>query len=176
MYNNYLNTNRYYNPYYGPYVPNYYQANYVGQQGAQGQPQGAQQPPQVQARPYQAPIQAVKFLTADEMKAYIVMPGTSEMLIDQANKVVMIKSADLMGQSSSKTFNYDEAQPENATAEKNSTPQVDMSAFANKDDLKGFVTKDDLKALVDRLDKMQKQIQINEILKGDNSNGKQDQL
>lgn len=174
MYNNnnsYLNNNRFYATY-PNYLPNYYQPAYVPQQGQMNAQQ--MQQAQMQQRPYQAPIQAIKFLTADEMKAYIVMPASSELLVDQANNIAMLKSADPMGQSSSKTFKYEEINLNDTIAKPETPAPIDTSVFANKDDLKGFVTKDDLKTLTDKLDRMQKQIQINEIWKGETTNGKQE--
>ena len=74
-----------YNPYqnYGMY-PNY-QQQMAQQQVVQNQ--------QYQQTKYDAPIQDIKFVTADEAKAYIVMPNTKVMLMDRDKSIFYPKVA-----------------------------------------------------------------------------------
>ena len=65
--------------------------------------------------PQEPPISEIRFLTADEMKAFIVMPNTRALLIDRQSGIACIKSANAMGQSEIKTYSFkefDEAQRE----------------------------------------------------------------
>ena len=77
----YMNYN--YNPYqnYGMYQQPTYQQQMT-------QPQMIQQTQQqYQQTKYDAPIQDIKFVTADEAKAYIVMPNTKVMLMDRDKSI-----------------------------------------------------------------------------------------
>lgn len=54
-------------------------------------PYMAAQPGQI---PQEPPISDVRFLTSDEMKAFIVMPNMKVLLIDKDHGVACVKSAD----------------------------------------------------------------------------------
>ena len=153
---NYYNNNI---PYYG----NQYMSPYMAQY--QQQRQYPQQ--QVQQGQHDTSIQGIKFLTADEIKAYIVMPNTSEILVDKANSVAHIKSADAIGQSSTKMFKYEEI----SELPSNNTQGVDTKKFLTQEDIKDFLKRDDLKTIDDKLDYLEKQIKINRILKGEDTDG-----
>lgn len=90
-----------YNSVYNAYSNNQFRPNYYGPQPYMQQPymqQPIQQPMQQQPiTPVELPIQSIKFLTADQIKAYIVLPNTKEMLIDKANNLAYIRSANQMG-------------------------------------------------------------------------------
>lgn len=153
MYNNgqlYTNWNRY-NPNFNNYGQSYYG---YGQNYPQMQQQSQEQ----------VPFQAIRFLNVDEIKGWAVQPNTTEMLIDRANKQVTIKSADMMGESSSKTYKY-EPVGENSTEHKES--EIDPKDYATKGDLDNFITKDQLDALNKRLDVLTLKI------KAEGDNGKQ---
>lgn len=173
-YNPYFNnTNQYYG---SPYYQRPYQipSTPIGTMQQQTQ----QYPPQ-----YETPIHGVKFLTADEIKAYIVLPSTTEILVDRANNVAHLKSADNMGQSSSRIFRLEEITEAQIGEKpiKNEDPKIDTSVFVKADDLKSyitkdevaeFLTKDDLKDVNAKIEQLQKQVKINDILKGDDKVGK----
>ena len=154
MYNNSYLGSSYSSPQYNTYGQNY---------GLYQNPQMAQRPMPMQPQPQDVPFNDIKFVTADEAKAYIVMPNTKVMLMDRDNSVFYIKSADGLGKSMLEAFKY-------ARLEDNANEPV-SSDFDPKES-KNFVTKDDLKGIDEKLDQLQKQIKINEILKGDDKSGK----
>lgn len=181
MYNNsYFGNSGYANQMYSSYPQNY--ASYQQPQMAQ-----RQMPVQQQAyAPQDIPFNDVKFVTADEAKAYIVMPNTKVMLMDRDKSIFYIKSADAMGKSSIEGFKYSklEESPDKPVSAEIDTKEFvkssELTNFIQKDDLKGFIrredlanfiTKDEIKSLDAKLDYIQKQIRINDILKGEQPNG-----
>lgn len=163
-------------PYGQQYYPNYGQNNYNYNSLGQRQPQMQANQVQNNTTQYEQPIQNIRFLTEDEIKAYIVMPGTKELLIDRVNGVAYIKSANTMGESFSRAFKFDELPNGQAPQKK---PEIDTSMFVRVDsladiiheELKGFVTIDAIKDINSKIDKLQKQVRINDILKGENKDG-----
>lgn len=172
IYNNYNGMNGYASPYYSQYNRPYQQ--YAAQQQLQQMQQQMQpqMPSQQQFRPQEMPIQGIKFLTADEVKAYIVMPNSKEMLIDTTNSMAYIKSADPMGQSSTRMFRFEEINEEQIrqAVEAQKQPQIDLSGYAEKKDLDEMVTRSDLdefsKQLEDKIGRLEKKIKISEIMEG----------
>lgn len=152
--NNYTNyMNRY------SYIPQY-------QQPILPQMQPIQQPmPQVQPN-YEMPIQSIRFVNDAEAKAYMVLPNTKEMLIDKANSVAYIKSADQTGQSSTKRYKFEELVGEDTNTENKG--QNEPTNYISKEDAKGFATNSALEEfstkLNERLDKLEKKIKISEIM------------
>ena len=164
MYNPYNNYNNYTNPYMNNYAKNYptYQQA-LQQQLMQAQQTMPQQQP-IMSQPQELPIQGIKFLTADEIRAYIVMPNTKEMLIDMAGGLAYIKSADAMGQSSVKTYKFEETteQSANAASSGKLEPKIDLTNYVQKEDLESLS-----KSLTDKLSKLEKKINIKEIMEAD---------
>ena len=163
-------------PYGQQYYPNYGQNNYnYNNTVAPRQPQAPVNQAQT-VNPYEQPIQNIRFLSEDEIKGYIVMPGTKEMLIDRVNGVAHIKSANTMGESFSRVFKFEEL-PNGQVPQKKS--EIDTSMFVKTDtltdiireELKGFVRVEDIKDINLKIDRLQKQVRINDILKGDNKDG-----
>lgn len=74
-----------------------YQSPYMAAQGGQ---QVATPTPQ------EPPITDIRFLTSDEMKAFIVFPNTKVLLIDKEHGIACLKSADAMGQSTIKMYSF----------------------------------------------------------------------
>jgi hypothetical protein len=97
-------------------------------------------------QPLEPPIQAVKFVNENEAKAYIVLPNTKEMLIDKDKGIAYLKSADQMGQSSTKIFRFEE---------------VIDSDFIRTDAITSLS-----KDIYDRLSVLEKKIKINDIVNG----------
>lgn len=156
-----------------PYNTNLYQPynrGYVNYQPPLYQSQNFQQPPIYRSQLGDAPIQGIKFLTADEIKAYIVMPNCREMLIDKANGEVHIKSADTMGQSSEQIYKYEEVVENKPLGENepNKAQTTNNENLVKKDDLNGFVKSDELAEFIkqtnDKLEKLEKKIKISEIM------------
>lgn len=120
MYNNPYN--RSYQQYY-PQYPQYQQPNY-------------------QPMPIEQKFQDIKFLNAEQIKAYIVLPGTKEMLIDKENNMAYIVSADNMGNSTIKKYSFvDLNEPDQQL-------KMDMSEYVRTSDLDKFVQKADLQTLL----------------------------
>lgn len=164
--NLYSNNNQYRYGFPNASTYNYGYQNPIMQQPFMQQPQMTQQAVPVQTQPYDIPIQEVRFVNADEANAFIVMPNTKVMLIDKNNGVVYVKSADAMGQSSKELYKFEKVDSLDAVSSKESN-------FVKKDDLAGFAEKADIKELVDRIDRLQKQIKINDIItEGDKKSGK----
>ncbi|MGN0961018.1 MAG: hypothetical protein ACI4PF_02320 [Christensenellales bacterium] len=169
---------------YNNYLPNnqYYPQQYPMGNGYQSyqQPQNVVRPVQQNVQQqYETPIQDVRFVTGEEAKAYIVVPNGNALLIDRANNIAHFKSADAMGQSRSKVYKFEEIDEQKINETKQSISQIDTSAFVKKedisglltkDDLKNFITRDDLKSIEAKLEQVQKQVRINEILNGEKVN------
>lgn len=149
MYNNnpYM-SNRSYQQYYPQYAQ-YQQPTY--------QPVMQQPVPEPQ-------IQGIKFLNAEQIKAYIVMPNTKEILVDNENGLAYVVSADNMGVSTAKKFSFkDLSEPK--VEEKQ--PEIDMSQyvkisdldkFAQKTDLDGLLRQDSIKTLEGKLALLERQL------------------
>lgn len=172
--------------YYAGYMPSYgnYQAPAMQQRPMQ---QPIQQPAQQPMQAQDIPFREVRYGTLDEAKAHIVMPASSTMFIDRSKSEFYVKSANNMGEPSLETFKYskiDNNSPQPVSPEidhAKSVTERDLSNFATHDELKGFlrhedtkffVTKEDLKGIETKLDQLQKQINIKNILKGEDQNGK----
>lgn len=151
-----------------------------GNNNAYMQPQQpvAQQPPMQQPyiQPqqqmvYEIPIQAVKLVTADEAKAYIVMPNQRVLLIDRANGVAYDKSADSLGQSRCKTYHFTD---DEKIIDIPPTSTINAQEYAKRDELDQFVKADDLSALESKImaqmEDLKKSV-IEKYLKGERKQG-----
>lgn len=149
-----------YYPYSSPYgaqnraqygVPSYGGYNYTQQ--PQQMPSIPQNQPQMQPQPqpqYEMPIQDIRFVTAEEAKAFIVMPNTSVLLIDKSSGIAQLKSADNMGQSNSKHFRFEEVNADGSPIKPQEQPtQPDFKDFVKLSDINkfGFATMEDIKGL-----------------------------
>lgn len=181
MYNNsFLNNSQFGAQSYAPY-------GYVGNSYTAQQPQR----PMVAPQQNQAPFSEVRYGTLDEAKAHIVMPATSVMFINRNLGEMYIKSANNMGEPLLELFKFskiEETNGEQSTIKLDTKDFVkvqDLEGLATKDDLKAFlraentsnfVTREDVKVLSDKIENLQKQLQkqaqINAILKGDDQVGK----
>lgn len=149
-------------PYTGYGMPTYGQRQFVQpQQQMPQQPQMQQQPMQ-----FETPIQDIRFVTSKEAEAFIVMPNTKVLLIDQKGGMAHLKSADNMGQSFAKYFKFHEVNADGSPLEpQEPVEKVDYSGFATKKDLDMFVTKEQHstlmaqhEAVLQQLEKIQAQI------------------
>lgn len=174
MYNNsYLGNNQY-----GANTYNSYGSNFSQYQT----PQYMQRPINIQGQQQtqyaDVPFLYVGYGTLDEAKAYIVPPTKAVMFIDRDKSQFYIKSADNMGKPNLETFNYsnlDNKPNEVKTNEFDPSEFVktgDLKDFLTRKDLEGFITRDDIKNLTIEMDKLKKQIEINNIERGDFTNGK----
>ncbi|MBR4004212.1 MAG: hypothetical protein IKI95_09260 [Clostridia bacterium] len=93
---------------------------------------------------YETPVLDVKFVTSEEAKAHIVFPNTNALLIDKANKIAYLKSADGLGQSSTRNFKYEELDESKLSELKSngSQPKIDLTGFIKEEQIKDFVTID----------------------------------
>ena len=102
---------------------------------------------QYQQHTYQQPepqIQNIKYLNAEQIKAYIVMPNTKEVLVDNENNLAYVVSADNMGITTKKSFSFKSLDEPKAEEKK---PEIDMSEYVKITDLDKFVSKETIKAL-----------------------------
>lgn len=166
-----------YYPYSSPYgaqnraqygVPSYGGYNYAPQ--PQQMPSAPQNQPQAQPQ-YEMPIQDIRFVTAEEAKAFIVMPNASALLIDRNGNRVQLKSADNMGQSSSRYFKYIETDENGNPLKSQDAPtqpdfkdfvklkDIGTFGFATMEDIKnlGFATTEQVSALSKKIDELQNQ-------------------
>lgn len=136
MYNNPYN--RSYQQYY-PQYPQYQQPAY--------------QPMQA---PMEQKFQDIKFLNAEQIKAYIVLPNTKEMLIDKENSMAYIVSADNMGNSTIKKYSFVDLNEEEKQT------KLDMSDYVKTSDLDKFVQKADLQTLlpIDSIKSLENKLQV----------------
>ncbi len=136
----------------------YNQPNYGGFQ----QPQMPMQRQQPQGG---YPLRDVRFVTAEEARAFIVMPNSSALLIDMAGGTAYFKTADMYGQSVTKSYKFTEIDPSalvsKAIEEK---PTVNFDEFVKRQDISdyiqkfGFVTKEQFKALQLQLEDLKRTI------------------
>lgn len=125
MFNNpYMNNRNY--PQYYPQYPQYQQPTYPQQ-------------------PIEQKFQDIKFLNAEQIKAYIVLPNTKEMLIDRENSMAYIVSADNMGNSTIKKYSFVDL---NEPKIEEKQPEIDLTQYVKLSDLDKFVQKGDLQTLL----------------------------
>lgn len=166
-----------YYPYSSPYgaqnraqygVPSYGGYNYTPQpQQMSVQPQN-----QPQAQPqYEMPIQDIRFVTAEEAKAFIVMPNSRVLLIDRSG-MAYLKTADNMGQSQTQCFRFEAVNSDGSPIKPQEQPtQPDFKDFVKLSDIKqfdfatidyikkcGFATAEDYKKLEDKLNEIQSRL------------------
>jgi hypothetical protein len=165
-----------YNPYYSPYgtqnraqygVPPYGGYNYTTQ--PQQMPSAPQNQPQAQPQ-YEMPVQDVRFVTAEEAKAFIVMPNSRVLLIDR-NGMAYLKTADSMGQSQTQCYRFEAVNADGSPITPKEQPtqpdfkdfvklqDVDKFGFATLDDIKrlGFATVKQVEELSQKIDTLQNQ-------------------
>lgn len=141
------------------------------------------QMPQKPLQPQQEmPFKEVRYGTIDEAKAHIVMPNQSVMFINRNIGEFYVKSANNMGEPLLETFKFEKV---DNLSENTQKADIDTNLFVKRDDLKdvvtkedlkmfltadntkNFVTKEDIKTLADKVEALQKQIKIREILGGE---------
>ncbi len=122
------------------------------------QPQ-VQQPVQQQVPVSELPISLVKFLTADQIKGFIADAGTKALLIDKQNSLAHLIWADYSGQSYAQVFKFNTFKPEDEKPV--IQPILDDKLYVKKEELEGL-----FKEINDKIDKLSKQVKINEILEG----------
>ena len=121
---------------------NYYSQYNNAYQNFQSQPQPQMQRQQMSQVPVEMPIQDIRFVTSEEAKAYIVYPNNKVLLIDRQNNIAHLKSADNMGQSSSKTYKFQEVDSEGKSLAKDCpNPALDLKDYVKKTDLQTMTDK-----------------------------------
>ena len=165
-----------YYPYNSPYgaqnraqygVTSYGGYNYTPQ--PQQMPSVPQNQPQAQPQ-YEMPIQDIRFVTAEEAKAFIVMPNSRVLLIDRSG-MAYLKTADNMGQSQTQCFRFEAVNADGSPIKPQEKPtqpdfkdfvklsEMNKFGFATMDDIKklGFATTEQLSQLSQKIDALQKQ-------------------
>lgn len=146
------------NPYRQPYQ---YQPAYPTMQSQYMPMQNAQplQWQQSQAPQGELPFQDVRFVTTEEAKSFILMPNSRVLLIDKPNNLAFVKTADNMGQSSTRFFKINEINENGTPIEKATEKQsVDMQEFVKKSDLVGLVTVQEYNSVLEQLRALQGEI------------------
>lgn len=138
------------------YTNNNYMGSYIPP--VQPRPMPASQ----QMQQYIPPFQDVRFVNEKEADGYIVLPNQKVLLIDVANKKMWIKWADSLGQSNTETYKFEPLEEQKQALEEK--PAFDTSIFAQKDDIKNMATRQDLDVLKQTIEKLEKQVKINQIL------------
>lgn len=138
MFNNPYMNNRNYPQY--PQYPQYQQPTYPQQ-------------------PIEQKFQDIKFLNAEQIKAYIVLPNTKEMLIDRENSMAYIVSADNMGNSTIKKYSFVDL---NEPKVEEKQPEIDLTQYVKLSDLDKFVQKGDLQTLLpmDSIKSLENKLQV----------------
>lgn len=150
---------------FGQYLP-YWNKPYYGPTGYNQ----LSQVPQVQPDSFDIPIQGFKFLTAKEIDGRIVLPGMTEVLVDRENKIIHIKSADQIGQSSDRKYHYEELidKKENEASEPTLEAKINTDDFAKKEDLQGFTKSADFdelsKTLTSKIEALEKKLKVKDIM------------
>lgn len=161
-----------YSGYYG--YPQYNSMSYQQYQ----QPMAQQQIMSNQQQNNEIPFSEMHFGTIKEAEAYIVAPMKSAVFYNRGLGEIYIKSADAMGNPYLETFKKVGVENNTTKAE---TSEFDPKMFVKSEDLKNFITKDDLNdflttndfdQIMQEIDRLKKRIQINEIEKKGNANGK----
>lgn len=133
---------------------NYGQNGYYGGQNNYAViPQQQQQAQRMQS----LPIRDVRFVTREEANAYIVFPNTCALLIDRANGMVYLKTADNMGLSVMEYFKYERVN-QDGTPIVSKSEQSDMEAdFVRKSEMEkyGFVTQEQYNVLLGEIKTLQ---------------------
>lgn len=145
-------------------------------------PQQSQQPMQTQ-QPMQyqeVPFSEVRYGTIDEAKAYIVGPSKSVMFINRDTSEFYIKSADNMGKPSLETFKYSKSNSNSSQAvsgENGGNKQEiigntedfvkrnELEGFLTAENTKDFVRQSDIEALIAKMQVLEKQISIANMVK-----------
>lgn len=139
-------------PFYNYGQPNYsgmnyngYQPNYqpsIPMQTQQQMTMQQSQPPVQQQQSAQGfPIREVRFVTSEEAKAYIVFPNSNALLIDSANGMAYLKTADNLGQSFTESFKFYKSNPDGTpimSKETDEQSKPNMDDFIKKSDLEKF--------------------------------------
>lgn len=150
------------NGYYPYGVPSYMGANYQRQMPNSPMQYQPQMTPQAQPQQmYDLPIHETRYATRQEAESHIMFPNTKVLLIDKNSGMAFLKSADNMGQSAIKYFQFTEINADGTPIKAQEiTPNIDMGEYIKKSDLVnyGFVTIEQLDKALEKLTSQQNQI------------------
>lgn len=157
-----------YNNYFGQY-PSY--QNYMQPQYQPMQQRPQMQPIVQQPVEQEMPFSEVRYGTRAEAEARVVYPSRSIMFIDKNLGEIYIKTANQMGEPTFQEFTFKAKDMGKPPIEQE--VKIDTQNFLTKEDAKDFLKRDDLKTIDEKLDFLEKQVKINKILKGEDTNGEQ---
>jgi hypothetical protein len=155
------------NPYYQGYQQPYQQNQFMNM-NRQEQPMRNIEPTQ-QIR--SVPFTEVLFGTYDQAKGQIVLPNMSMLFIDPDKNEAYIRKADGLGKQALETYKYSSldnlpTDKEKPATELNSfVKKEELSEFLTKKDLNGFLTTEDLTEINEKLERLQKKLEINKLEK-----------
>lgn len=157
-----------YNNYFGQY-PNY--QNYGQYPQYQPMQQRPQMQPMVQQQPIEQemPFSEVRYGTRAEAEARVVYPSRSVMFIDRNLGEIYIKTANQMGEPTFQEFTFKAKDTQKEEAPLVEEPKINTENFLTKEDAKDFLKKGDLRTIDDKLAFLEKQVKINQILKGEDN-------
>lgn len=112
------------------------------------------------------PIQYVLYLTNKEAESFVVNPNNKVLIIDKANGMAYLKSANNIGESTTQLFKYvsvgADGKMEQPIAEQGKVEYITKQELNQY----GFATKEQLKAVLSKVENLQKYVM------GENENGK----
>lgn len=118
-------------PYPQPPVPNYFNTNYM--------PQMNQMQPVQQTNNAQTNVSWIYVNGVQGARDHIVQPGQTAWMMDNNDPMIHVKAVDSMGTATLKSFRLIEIDPQQA--QQQTTPQIDVSQFATKDEIKAVSDK-----------------------------------
>ena len=108
----------------------------------------------------------IRYVSPEDYDKYIVGLGQTDMIINKENGLVKIVSSDMVGNSFTRSFKFEELNSNKPKEEQK--PEIDLSGYVKKDDLNDFIKIDALtqfsKQIDDKLSKIEKKIKISEIM------------
>jgi len=108
----------------------------------------------------------IRYVNPDEMDKYIVNLGNTDMLINMQDGIVKIKSADMAGNSFTRSFEFKEISQQNK--ENKEELKLNLDNYVKKEDLIDFIKVDALtqfsKQLDEKFEKLEKKINLNNII------------
>lgn len=121
-------------PYPQPPVPNYFNTNYMPPQL-----QPIQQQPVQQTNNAQTNVSWIYVNGVQGARDHIVQPGQTAWMMDNNDPMIHVKAVDSMGTATLKSFRLIEIDPQQT--QQQTTPQIDVSQFATKDEIKAVSDK-----------------------------------
>lgn len=141
-------------------MPMNYQGVYTPFSNANPYNYGYMQQPQMQNQPMEQsklPFQQVIFANEQEAMGRIVDPNTSIMFMDTKNSKFYVKSTDSLGNSTFDSYKFEKI-------DNTSTDSGKEETYMTLKNAENLATKEELNKVIEKLDKLEKTVQISKIL------------